>query len=316
MKQLSIVICTYNRSRQLLKLIACLDNDVKFPNDLIIEVIIVDNNSTDLTSSLTKKLLKKARPYQLRYVIETKSGLSNARNRGIRESKYNWICFLDDDILLERKFFEALKSANIEQLNIRCNALKVVNSQINKPKWYRTDGKYCMLNRGNYNLGDKSRFLRKDDPLPIGTGMIIHKSIFERIGTFDIRFGYDATKSILIPGEETEFFLKIIQDGVPIYYIHNAIVNHYPEEKKYEINNICRTYKGIGYWYGRKDALNSKNRITITYAGFPGAYYKRLFLLTIPYLISRLQFNSTIRNFYLFEMNHIIGRFLGYKAFR
>ena len=38
----------------------------------------------------------------LRYVLETTLGLSNARNRAIRERRADWILFTDDDVILDK----------------------------------------------------------------------------------------------------------------------------------------------------------------------------------------------------------------------
>ncbi|MGB4841166.1 MAG: glycosyltransferase family 2 protein, partial [Saprospiraceae bacterium] len=88
---LSIVICTYNREELLKK---CL-NSLIFQMNENIEIIIVDNNSIDETYSIASEFKKSNS--NIRYVLEPINGLSNARNRGIKESKSDWILYLDDD---------------------------------------------------------------------------------------------------------------------------------------------------------------------------------------------------------------------------
>lgn len=93
MKLLSIIICTYNRSRLVKK---CLDSLLPQMCEEI-EIIVIDNNSTDETADVTKEYSSN---YQdIRYVFEENIGLSHARNRGINESKADWILYLDDDAI-------------------------------------------------------------------------------------------------------------------------------------------------------------------------------------------------------------------------
>ena len=316
MQSLSIVICTFNRSRILQELIKYFDDSILIPHGFTYELLFVDNNSSDSTKDVITSLLSGKRSYFLRYLHEEKSGLANARNKGIREAKYNKILFLDDDIIPDRNILLSLNNAFVSLPSLECFAIKVINHAVNAPHWYRLGGRYGMLARGNYDLGGESRFLTDTDPLPIGSGMIISKNIFNEVGLFDPRFGYDLKKSMYIPGEETELFMKIKSHGYRIVYIHDAIINHYPEKEKYDLDTLCKTYMGIGYWYGSADARKVKTGKIITWGGYPRAYYKRFFLDFIPYLLSRPLINKTVRNYYLFQMKRTVGLFKGYRDFR
>ncbi|SEL80416.1 glycosyltransferase family 2 protein [Parapedobacter koreensis] len=68
-----------------------------------IEIILVDNRSTDSSFSLMKKL-QEAHPTKIRICQETKKGAPATRNRGLYEAKGEWIQFLDaDDEILSNK---------------------------------------------------------------------------------------------------------------------------------------------------------------------------------------------------------------------
>jgi len=314
--EISIVICTYNRSGRIGKLISAFDHEVLLPDDLNLEVLFVDNNSTDSTKKIISEAISKKRGYIVSYAFEEKSGLSNARNRGIKEAKFERISFLDDDVLPGSGFLTALNTAFVKNPGVSCFAHKVINHLINRPSWYRLEGKYRMLNRGSYDLGNTSRFLTENDPLPIGSGMVVSRRIFTQLGMFDLKFGYNATKSMMLPGEETEFFVKVRQHGISIFYIHDAVAHHFPDNKKYNLETLCKTYTGIGYWYGSVDARKFEHEKIITWAGFPRAYYKRFFLDLIPCLITRFLFGKTVKYYYFFQLKKIIGQFKGFKAFR
>lgn len=314
MNQLAIVICTCNRAALVGALIRHFDKDVISTDNLQLEVIIVDNNSTDDTGEVVSRMAEKNRWYELRYVIERRPGLSNARNRGVREASSALISFLDDDAVPERSFLFSLSRAFARHDETECFAHKVINHPVNKPDWYAIVGKYAMLNRGNYDLGRISRFLQESDPVPIGSGMVISKSIYHRYGPFDSQFGYDITRELMVPGEETELFYRIRDGGVPIFYVHDAVVHHYPQKEKYDLGTLCRTYTGIGFWYGANDARKCSGQEVVMWARYPLAYYRRVLRSGLFYLISRLSVNKTVRNYYRFQMRLAKGYLKGFRS--
>ncbi len=89
MPSVSVVISTYNRAQLLPRAI---ESAQRAGSD--VEVIVVDDCSTDETPELCAKLEK------IRYVrLESNGGLANGRNVGIAESSSEFIAFLDDDDL-------------------------------------------------------------------------------------------------------------------------------------------------------------------------------------------------------------------------
>jgi len=97
---ISIVICTYNRSALLKKALDSVLNINTRP-EISYEVIVIDNNSTDDTQSVVKSNEPKF-DGRLKCFIELNKGLSNARNRGIKESEGGIIVFTDDDVKVDR----------------------------------------------------------------------------------------------------------------------------------------------------------------------------------------------------------------------
>ena len=93
-RQVSVIICTYNRAALLPRLIGQL-REQNYPADAF-EIIIVDNNSTDNTQLVVKSLI--AGPgVSVHYVAETRPGITFARNRGAEEARYPYLAYIDDD---------------------------------------------------------------------------------------------------------------------------------------------------------------------------------------------------------------------------
>lgn len=109
---LSITICTYNRAKDLKTLLEELSKQFKKiyeksdnPHEVkeCLEILVIDNNSTDNTSDLVLEIISKKDLYSpdIKYILETQQGSSYARNRAVREAQGNLLAFLDDDILLD-----------------------------------------------------------------------------------------------------------------------------------------------------------------------------------------------------------------------
>ena len=89
-KQVSVIIPTFNRQNFIIDAVmSVLAQDIE---DL--ELIIVDDGSTDGTQDILKPYMK-----AIRYIYQDNQGVSAARNRGVRESCGEMLAFLDSDDL-------------------------------------------------------------------------------------------------------------------------------------------------------------------------------------------------------------------------
>jgi len=95
----SVVIPAYNAAEWVAETIESVLHQTY--NDL--EVIVVNDGSTDRTVDIAEEILRKGRfPYRI--VDQENSGPSSSRNRGCRTARGTWIQFLDaDDLLHPRK---------------------------------------------------------------------------------------------------------------------------------------------------------------------------------------------------------------------
>lgn len=92
---ISIVVCCYNASKRISDTVYGLVNQSALKEKY--EVIVVDNNSDDYGDLF--KVIKKIDFGECNFKIirEMNLGLSYARNRGVKESKGEYVYFIDDD---------------------------------------------------------------------------------------------------------------------------------------------------------------------------------------------------------------------------
>lgn len=101
----SIIIPTFNHARFLPEAIDSALAQTYRP----IEVLIIDDGSSDQTQELVEK--KFGDQTEIRYIYQENQGLSAARNTGIREAKADWLVFLDaDDRLLPQFIVKTLEA--------------------------------------------------------------------------------------------------------------------------------------------------------------------------------------------------------------
>lgn len=84
----SVVIPTYNRAKMLAQALESVLSQSYAP----LEILVVDDGSTDDTSDVAERFGK-----HVRYIRQDNAGVSVARNRGIKESRGDIIAFLDSD---------------------------------------------------------------------------------------------------------------------------------------------------------------------------------------------------------------------------
>ncbi len=92
----SVVICTYNRSKFLERLLESLSNQT-MPSDLF-ETLVVDDSSSDDTTKVCKRFSSGI--LRLKYICtEKNSGLAKARNLGVAAVSSDFVLFTDDDCI-------------------------------------------------------------------------------------------------------------------------------------------------------------------------------------------------------------------------
>ncbi|MFV8226679.1 glycosyltransferase family 2 protein [Christiangramia aquimixticola] len=102
----TLIICTYQRSGPLYKLLKSVKGQTLYPN----QIIIIDGSEEDKTREIFKSYYFKNLEYYK--VSKENRGLTKQRNFGINKlaPSSDVVCFLDDDIVLTPTYFENLLS--------------------------------------------------------------------------------------------------------------------------------------------------------------------------------------------------------------
>lgn len=113
----NLIICTYKRRNAIERLMWSVTEQSVYPD----EILIIDASDDDLT----EKLFEENQYDSLNYIKvgPENKGLTRQRNYGIKHSnpEIEILCFLDDDIVLEKDYFKYL----IESYQIHSNAIGI-----------------------------------------------------------------------------------------------------------------------------------------------------------------------------------------------
>ena len=210
---ISVIIPTYNRASLLVRASESVQNQTLTP----LEVIVVDDGSTDNTSEIV------ARNYShFRYIYQRRRGVSAARNLGINNAKSQWIAFLDsDDEWLPDKLATQIKTLTTQSQYVICHTEEI---------WIR-NGKRVNPMKKHKKYGG---FIFKEC-LPLclisPSSVIINKDVFKIVGCFD---------ESLPACEDYELWLRICTK-YPVLFLKTPLIIKYGGHN----DQLSRKYWGM-----------------------------------------------------------------------
>jgi len=149
---------------------------------LDIEVIVVDNNSTDDTKAVVEEALMNWKLGELRYTFEPRQGKQFALNHGIRLSRKEILAFTDDDIIFPNDWISNIgRVFEDETLDLAGGKTVIVWPESGKPSWF-DPGMSAIV--GSVDLGDKRLCPPPPEYAPAGANLVVRRALFERTDLF------------------------------------------------------------------------------------------------------------------------------------
>ncbi|MGH7998128.1 MAG: glycosyltransferase family 2 protein, partial [Brasilonema sp.] len=216
----SVVVCTRNRPEQLVRCLRSLQNLSQPPK----QIIVVDNAPSD---EATRQLVTQMPGVQ--YVLESRPGLSVARNTGIRHSIGDIIAFTDDDVEVHSDWIARLQQS-FENPKVMAVTGLVLPGELETEAQVAFEKGFGGFNRGYRVLTFDSQFFEemRYRGVPVwrigaGANMALRRKAFELVGYFDERLGAGASGC----SEDSEFWYRILAEGWLCRYEPTAVVYHY-----------------------------------------------------------------------------------------
>lgn len=187
MPQFSIIIPLFNKQN-------FIENTIKsILNQSItdFELIIVNDGSTDNSEEKVLGFNDK----RIHYYSKKNEGVSTARNYGIEKAKSDYITFIDADDYWYPDFLEEMfKKINLfPELKVFSSAIEIETSKT------IVKASYSIKKTNDYEIVNYFNSSYKRTVL-CSSSAVFHKSVFEKIGLFDIQ---------LKSGEDTDMWIRI-----------------------------------------------------------------------------------------------------------
>jgi GT2 family glycosyltransferase len=240
--------------------------------------VIVDNNCTDDTVKVIEEACNTTL-VPLRRVVETRQGLSNARNRGITEAQGRYLIFTDDDTRPLPHWVNAIWQT-FEQEHCDGVAGRVeLDWPMARPKWLVDD---LLSSLAHADYGPLLRRLSSPEEPPLGANMAFSRAVFENVGNFDPNLGRIGSK--LLGGEETDLYKRAIDAGFNILYQPAAVMLHAVEAERLDKTYFRKLY----YYGGRVCGAHLKKSNSRRVFGVPTYGVRKLLVVTSNFVADAL----------------------------
>ncbi len=195
----SLIVCTYLRPNPLVALLESVSNQSLYPD----EILIIDGS----TNNETQEILQSNSFQNLNYFLvpDEHRGLTKQRNFGISKVSQNTqiVCFLDDDTVLEKDYFEQL----LNTYKVYPEALGVGGYICNETKWDYVGDNYQPVKNEFYFDGWK----RKE-----GTRFVLRKKLgldSDCLPGFSPSFSHARSVAFLPPSDKI-YEAELLMGGV------------------------------------------------------------------------------------------------------
>ncbi len=125
MAKISVIIPVYNTQKYIEK---CLDS-VKKQTYRDIEVIIVNDGSTDKSEEIINSWSEENKDIKINYFKKENGGLSSARNYGVKKANGDYLMFLDSDDYIDENLFSSMKEYIDKQIDVIKYKMVKVNNE-------------------------------------------------------------------------------------------------------------------------------------------------------------------------------------------
>ena len=274
----SVVICTYNRHASLSRALESIAQS-RVPATIRWEVLVVDNNSSDLTKTVVKRYCERF-PGRFFYAFEGEQGKSHALNTGIAQARGEVIAFTDDDVEVDSEWLLRIATPLMEGDWAGAGGRILPQSGVELPRWVCADNRYGLAPLAMFDSGTVPGELKEP---PFGANMAFRREMFARYGKFRTDLGPQPGGEI--KNEDIEFGGRILSAGQRLWYEPSAVVYHSIEDHR-----VNKSYF-LGWWYGK-----GRSDIRQSYDSDKG-----IRLLGVPLVFLRRWIIWSVRSFTSFD---------------
>lgn len=233
-KGVSIAICCYNSARIIencLKAILKQDFKGKW------ELIIADNNSTDGTADVARKVLENS-GCDYRIITVKQQGVLYARLTCMREAKYSYLQFSDDDNLLCPNYVSRMYEFMETHPEVgACGGRGVAQFQTEPPAYIK-DAEFC------YAIGSQKQ--NANNGFLFGAGMCLRTEVVRYMAEHHHFYLAGRSGKFLLAGEDSEIAYMVQLYGYKLDGLDDIFYTHVLATRRLNREYLHKMVEGFG----------------------------------------------------------------------
>lgn len=304
---LTVLICTHNRSRLLLRALHSL-NMARRPHGWQVDVLVVANACTDNTLKSLKEFREKnSDGLHINGIEEPTPGKSHALNRALPIIASELVAFVDDDHRVDSEYLANVCTAAeaYPDAEMFCGRI-LPDWDGSEPAWVHEKSVYRIypLPVPRFDQGETPLRLTPEIAIPGGGNLFLRVEWLSRIGLFSTELG--PTGHDLEGSEDLDWVLRAQAIGARLQYVPNVMQYHYVDLERLRLGYLIKkAYKRTVSTTSVKVAPGGKR--------IPRYLYRKL----VEYVFSAMTaLGSDRRRFYLVRTAAALGEMKGYRQQR
>ena len=213
----SIIICTRNRVEALERTLESV-RQLSIPPNTEVELIVVDNGSTDGTAPMLEQLEIPA--LTVRVVQEATPGVARARNAGLQEASGEILMFTDDDTRLPENWISAMCDPILSGRTDAVAGCIALAPELERP-WMKRPHRAVLASTDLLDLDDPQEMF--------GASMAFARRVLEKVPSFDEELGPGTPVGGM---EDSLFSWQLKEAGFRLVACTDAVVEHRPDASR------------------------------------------------------------------------------------
>lgn len=230
---ISIVICCYNSAWIIRRALEALKGQ-KLDSSIPYEIVLVDNRCTDDTVAVAEETMKGA-GFDFRIVREDNPGLANARRKGIREVKYEYVLYCDDDNLLCPDYVAAMVNVMDSMPEVGAAGGKGIAEFETEPAKVVKENLEC------YAVGSQ---LEHKDWL-FGAGLALRTALVRNVYDNQKCYLMGRRGKELLAGDDSELVMSMVLRGYKVHATDTVWFTHVLKAERLTESYFYRLYDGL-----------------------------------------------------------------------
>lgn len=220
--QISVIIVNYNAQYFLKNCIGSILKSVGVPE---LEIIVVDNHSTDNSCAMLKKCFPKVKLIR----NDHNEGFSKANNRGVAAAQGAYVLLLNPDTILSEDTIKQVCEFTKKTPEAGAVGVQLIDGSghfLPESKRNFPDPKVAALKFLGFSKKYYAHHIKQGEHAQVdiltGAFMFMKKSVYEKVGGFDEDF--------FMYGEDIDLSYRISKAGYKNYYLGDQVTIHFKGE--------------------------------------------------------------------------------------